>query len=131
LTAALKLAPAATAGDLQPPTGPNLITYLIGLEQTLAIVCASQATDATSFLYQERAILDNLLHLAVAEPGNAPARLLMLSAFDREAQRRSDIVRDYRAQLERLAREHPLPEPIKAKADAAVAAILAQLPSLH
>jgi hypothetical protein len=55
----------------------------------------------------------------------------MLSAFDREAQRRPDIVRDYRAQLERLAREHPLPEPIKAKADAAVAAILAQLPSLH
>jgi tetratricopeptide (TPR) repeat protein len=72
LTAALKLAPAATAGDLQPPTGPNLITYLIGLEQTLAIVCASQATDATSFLYQERAILDNLLHLAGQRAGAAP-----------------------------------------------------------
>jgi hypothetical protein len=90
-------------------------------------VCASQAADATSFLYQERAILDNLLHLAVAEPGNAPARLLMLSAFDRESQRRPDIVRDYRAQLERLAREHPLPAPMGARADAAVGAILARL----
>jgi tetratricopeptide (TPR) repeat protein len=126
-----KLAPAALAGDLRPPRGPSLVSYVIGLEQTLAIVCASEAADPSAFLYQERAILDNLLQLAVAEPANAPARLLMLSAFEREARRRPDVVRDYRTRLERLAREHPLPEPINTKTDAAVAAISARLPSLH
>jgi hypothetical protein len=53
---------------------------------------------------------------------------LMLSAFEREAQRRPDLVADYRAPLERLAREDPLPRPIDALAQKAVATIIGHLP---
>jgi hypothetical protein len=51
-----------------------------------------------------------------------------LTAFDREVRRRPDIVRDYRARLERLQREHPLREPINVMAEEAVVTILQRLP---
>jgi len=124
LTTGLKLSPANAGGELQPPVGPQLPEYFIGLEKTLTIACASEAPDSKSFLYQERAILDSLLHLCVAEPRNAPARLLLLSAFNWESKRRPDIVQEYRTHLERLTRECPLAEPINAMAEKALATIV-------
>jgi hypothetical protein len=51
------------------------------------------------------------------------ARLLLLSALLREAQRRPDIVQEFRTRIEALAREQALPGPINALAERATAAI--------
>jgi hypothetical protein len=52
------------------------------------------------------------------------ARLLLLSAPLREARRRPDIVQEFRARIEALARERALSGPINALAERVTAAIL-------
>lgn len=126
LTAALNLPRARPDGDLAPPAAAQLPTYLIALEQSLAIACAPLVGDKP-FLSQERALFDNLLQLAVAAPANKAARLLLLAACEREARRRPDIVSEYRERLERLQREYPLQGPVQAIAVHSVESIVARL----
>jgi hypothetical protein len=52
------------------------------------------------------------------------ARLLLLSALLREAQRRPDIVQEFHARFEALARERALTAPINELAERVTTAIL-------
>jgi hypothetical protein len=111
---------------LAPPAPALLPSYISGLEQALAVSCSALAPDTGPFLYAERSILDFLLDLCLRASKNVPARLLLLSTVERESRARPDIAREYRARLERLQREHPIPEPAQALASAALSRIYAE-----
>jgi hypothetical protein len=96
---------------LAPPSGELLGSYASGLEQALAVHCASQVPLNRRFLYGERSILDFLLDLSLRAPANALARLLFLATIERESRLRAAVATEYRSRVDRLQREHPLLPP--------------------
>jgi hypothetical protein len=120
----VSLAPAVES--LYPPTVAMLGRYVSGLEQALAVYCASRTPDTKEYLYAERSILDVLLDLCLRETDNGSMRMLLLSTVEREAPMKPEIVQEYRERLERLQREHPLHQPAQGLTDAALARIYAK-----
>jgi Flp pilus assembly protein TadD len=111
LRAHVDVASASPPAWLAPPSGVQIGAYASGLEQALAVSCASEVPLNRRFLYGERSILDFLLDLSLRAPANAPARLLFLATIARESRLRSAIAKEYRSRVDRLQREHPLPPP--------------------
>ena len=103
-----------------PPTGDWLPIYLISLEQSLAISCSLLAPENDDFLYAERSIVDQLLHLCVDNPHNVPTRSLLLYVLEKEAKRRANIVGEYRKRVEQLHRDYPIAASAQALASAAI-----------
>lgn len=111
LQAHADVAPSPAPAWLAPPSGVHLGAYASALEQALAVHCASEVPLNRRFLYGERSILDFLLDLSLRSPTNAPARLLFLATVARQSRLRAAIANEYRARVDRLQREHPLPAP--------------------
>jgi tetratricopeptide (TPR) repeat protein len=120
LAACAGLARGPVSEWLFPPEAAHLPLYLLALEQALAVSCAALAPDTRPFLFAERSILDNMIHLAVEEPYNVACRFLLLTTLDKEARARPDVAAEFRSRVERLQREHPLPEPAQGIATAAI-----------
>ncbi len=60
-------------------------------------------------LYQERAIFDHLLDVALRSPKLPRPRMLLVNALENQARRRKDIVAEYLGKLALLQEKHPLP----------------------
>jgi hypothetical protein len=103
-----------------------LPTYVDCLEQSLAIFCALQASDAPPVPSAEQSLIDRLLDLCLRETDNVTMRLLLLSTMEREARIQPDIAGKYRERLERLQREYPLRPPALGLAEAALTRIYAE-----
>jgi tetratricopeptide (TPR) repeat protein len=94
--------------DLLAPQPERLAQYFVALEQALAVAAANIEDSASSYLYEERSIFDNLLSLALDTPACIRTRCLLLNTLEKEARRRPDIAREYREKIQRLQKEHPL-----------------------
>jgi tetratricopeptide (TPR) repeat protein len=93
---------------LVPSSSTRLPAYCHGLEQALAVQCASQVPLNRPFLSGERNILDQLLDLTLREPTFVLARLLFLATLERESKLKAAIAAEYKEKAERLAREWKL-----------------------
>lgn len=91
------------------PSGPNFISYLVRLEQLLAVRCSALENVSANFLSGERDILDGNLHLCLAHPKCVSLRILLLQTCLSMKRIRPDIAQEYLGKLEMLQREHPLP----------------------
>ena len=106
----------------------HLPRYLAATEQALAVSTAAMESSSSNLLYAERAIIDNLLLLALATPSSVRTRCRLLNTLEKEARRRPDVVREYREKLRRLQIEHPLPSGATANIiDAALATLETKL----
>ncbi|WP_158754172.1 hypothetical protein [Dyella sp. S184] len=93
---------------LESPDVAWLAHFTVAMEQSLAVSCSLLDDVPENFLYAERSIFNNLLHLSLQMPANARMRLLLLSAIDRESTRKPDVAAEYGERLARLQREFPL-----------------------
>ena len=93
-----------------PPAPPHLSSYMLRLEQLLAIRCATDA----SALQGVREILEGSLHLCLDIPKSVHLRALLADVVARMANLRPDIIPEFRERLELLQQEHPLDEPAQA-----------------
>lgn len=112
-----------TSEWLFPPSNKWLPTYLVGLEQALAVSCTKLVPDDKPFLSAERSIIENHLNLSVEEPNNLCCRFLLLSTLEKEASRKPGIAGEFKERIERLQREKPLAEPAESLANAAIGRI--------
>ncbi len=89
--------------------GPTTFgSYLLRLEQLLAVRCASMDGVTPQFLNGEHEILQGDLDLCLAEPKNVPARLLLLSTFGAMEKIRPQVAQEFAPKLEQLKQEFPL-----------------------
>ncbi len=93
------------------PTDADLASYLVRLEQLLAVRCSSMEGTAPNFLSGGRDILDGDLQLCLNQPKNATVRILLLQTCLSMKSSHPGIVSEYIDKLERLQAEHPLSEP--------------------
>lgn len=96
------------------PSGPDFISYLVRLEQLLAVRCSALENVPVNFLSGERDILDGSLHLCLAHPKCVSLRILLLQTCLSMKRIRPDIAQEYLGKLEMLQREHPLRDHEKA-----------------
>lgn len=99
------------------PSGTDFISYLVRLEQLLAVRCSALENAPANFLSGERDILDGNLHLCLAHPKSISLRILLLQTCLSMKRIRPDIAQEYLGKLEMLQREHPLPEHEEAVAE--------------
>ncbi len=97
-----------TPSGIESPGVEWLGHFIVAMEQSLAVSCSLLDGVPENFLYAERSIFNNLLHLSLQMPANARMRLLLLSAIHRESLRRPDVAAEYNERLTRLQREYPL-----------------------
>jgi hypothetical protein len=84
-------------------------SYLLRLEQLLAVRCANMDGVVPQFLNGETEILQGELDLCVAEPQNVPARLLLRATLGALAKVKPQAVEEFAGSFEKLTTEHPLP----------------------
>lgn len=121
--ASIRSTPRRSPAHYGVPSGPNFISYLVRLEQLLAVRCSALENVSANFLSGERDILDGSLHLCLAYPKSASLRILLLQTCLSMKRLRPDIAQEYLGKLEMLQREHPLPEREKAVAEAFLTSI--------
>jgi Flp pilus assembly protein TadD len=95
----------------QVPTAAHFGSYLLRLEQLLAVRCSGMDGVPPVFLSGEREIVDGNLQLCLDFPTNVGTRILLaqtLSAFRRT---RPAILAEYRDRIQLLQSEKPLAEP--------------------
>lgn len=102
----------ATAATELPPE-EQITPYLVGLEQLLAVRTSALAPGEDAARV-ERAILDARLRLCLALPASLPARLLLAHTVLALRKLRPALIPEFRARLDLLQTEHPLPEPAHA-----------------
>jgi tetratricopeptide (TPR) repeat protein len=95
----------------QVPTGVNFPTYLLRLEQLLAVRCAGMEGVGPSFLSGERQIIDGNLQLCVACPDNIGTRLLFAKTLLAMKRVRPDLIEEFKEKIILLQRKKPLPGP--------------------
>jgi hypothetical protein len=95
----------------QIPLGPWFGSYLLRLEQLLAVRCSSMDGVPPGFLSGERDIVDGNLQLCLEYPQNVGVRILLVQTLLAQKRARPVVVADYREKVARLQREKPLPEP--------------------
>jgi Flp pilus assembly protein TadD len=102
------LGPATPSPAYEVP-GPEVFgSYLLRLEQLLAVRCASMEGVAAQFLNGEHEILQGDLDLCLAEPENVPARLLLENTVQGMRKIRPEAAEQFNAKLAKLRAEHPL-----------------------
>lgn len=121
--ASLAKAPHPSPSLYDVPSGPHFISYLVRLEQLLAVRCSALEQVPAHFLSGERDILDGNLHLCLAYPTSTSLRILLLQTCLSMARVRPDLTQEYLDKLDRLHREHPLPGQAKAVAEAFLTAL--------
>jgi hypothetical protein len=110
LTVLLALKREEAQAGLATPPAESLPAYLTGIEQALAVGLAARMQTSESFLYQERAIFDHLLDVALQGGELLRPRMLLVNALESEARRRPDIAREYLGKLAMLQQRHALTE---------------------
>lgn len=106
----------ATAYQPQPSS-----SYLLRLEQLLAVRTAGMKPEQPT-LSGEREIIDGNLQLCLEEPGSVSIRILFAQTLRGLKKVRPDIIPEFRARVNLLQKEKPLPEP----AQSVVTRILAE-----
>ncbi len=113
------------------PSGPDFISYLVRLEQLLAVRCSALENIQANFLSGERDILDGNLHLCLAHPKSVSLRILLFQTCLSMKRIRPDIVQEYLVKLETFQREYPLPEQEKALVEEFLTSIRTQEEKEH
>jgi hypothetical protein len=90
--------------DYLPPAPPHLASYLLRLEQLLAIRCAT----SPSALHGVREIVEGCLHLCLDFPKSVVLRALLADVIARMRNIRPDVVAQFQERLDLLEQEHPL-----------------------
>ena len=99
----------ATASPAYEVPGPAMFaSYLLRLEQLLAVRCAAMDGVAPHFLNGEHEIVQGEFDLCLAEPGNVPARLLLLGTLEGLVKVKPEVAREFDGMLASLQRDHPL-----------------------
>jgi Flp pilus assembly protein TadD len=99
----------ATASPAYEVPGPQVFgSYLLRLEQLLAVRCASMEGTSPQFLNGEAEILQGDLNLCLAEPENVPARLLLENTVQAMRRVRPEAAAQFEEKLATLRAEHPL-----------------------
>lgn len=111
---------AAFPSFYQVPMGIGFVSYLVRLEQLLAVRCSGLDEESAGFFSGERDILDGNLQLCLDQPTNPTVRILLLHTALSLKAIRPGIVAEYAGKLRLLQREHPLSGP----AGAAVARLM-------
>jgi hypothetical protein len=104
------LGPAEESPAYKVPGPRTFASYLLRLEQMLAVRCASMEGVPPNFLNGEHEILMGELDLCLAEPANVPARLLLQGTFAAMEKLKPEVTRDFAGKLEQLKRDHPMPD---------------------
>ena len=100
---------AAPPAEYQVPTGRDFGLYLLRLEQLLAVRCNTMIDGAPGFFGGEREVLDGALHLCLTQPENIPARLIFAQLLRQLVPGRPQVVAEYRAKVQLLQKDKPLP----------------------
>lgn len=103
------LGPEAESSAYLVPGPATFGSYLLRLEQLLAVRCASMEGVTAEFLTGAHEILQGDLDLCLAEPTNVPARLLLLSSFGAMTKIKPDAAEQFAPKLEQLRKEFPIP----------------------
>jgi tetratricopeptide (TPR) repeat protein len=105
----LKVLGPATESPAYVVPGPATFgSYLLRLEQLLAVRCATMEGVTTQFLNGEHEILQGELDLCLAEPANMPARLLLLSTLGAMGKIKPEVAQEFAPKVEQLKREFPI-----------------------
>jgi tetratricopeptide (TPR) repeat protein len=80
-------------------------SYLVRLEQLLAVRCASMENASPQFLNGEHEILQGQLDLCLAEPANVPARLLLENTFEAMEKIRPKVASEFAEKIDALKKE--------------------------
>jgi hypothetical protein len=98
----------------QVPGPTQFQSFLLRLEQLLAVRCGSMAKPNAKFLNGERNIMDANIQLCVACPDNVTTRLLLAKTVDSMKKARPDVVPEFSKTIQLLQKEKALPEPAQA-----------------
>jgi hypothetical protein len=90
--------------DYLPPAPPHLGTYLLRLEQLLAMRCAT----SPAALHGVREIIEGCLHLCLDFPKSVMLRALLADVAARMRNIRPDVLAQFRERIRLLQQEHPL-----------------------
>jgi tetratricopeptide (TPR) repeat protein len=101
---ALGSVPVPSAYVVPEPFG----TYLLRLEQLLAVRCAGMDGVAPQFLQGEREILEGELALCEAAPRNVPARVLLVETMGALARIRPEVVQSFQESFIQLQKNYPV-----------------------
>jgi tetratricopeptide (TPR) repeat protein len=103
------LGPASESPAYVVPGPATFGSYLLRLEQLLAVRCASMDGVTPQFLNGEHEILQGDLALCLAEPANLPARLLLLSTLAALGKINPPVAQEFAPKVDQLKREFPIP----------------------
>ena len=95
----------------QIPVAPWFGSYLLRLEQLLAVRCSSMDGVPSGFLSGEREIVDGNLQLCLEYPQNVGVRILFVQTLLAMKRARPAMLAEYREKVARLQKEKPLSEP--------------------
>lgn len=98
-----------TPAAYQLPDAGSLSSYLVRLEQLMAVRCATMDGVPASFLNGEREILEAELTLCLEQPNNVPVRLLLVETLGAMQRVRPEAVAEFRPRFDRLVVDQPLP----------------------
>src|SRR4030095_12130053 len=93
------------------PTAPHFASYLLRLEQLLAVRCSGMDGVAPGFLSGEREIVDGNLQLCLDFPQHVGVRILLAHTLLAMKRTRPDIPSEYKEKIALLQKEHLLTEP--------------------
>lgn len=108
------IAPVMSPALYQVPTAPWFASYLLRLEQLLAVRCAGMERVPAAFLSGEREIIDGNIQQCLAFPKNVCVRLLLAQTIHAMKRPRPDILPEFTDRIALLQKEQPLPEPANA-----------------
>ncbi len=91
------------------PGGAPGSSYLLRLEQQLAVICEGFEAIHGGRLTGEHEIVEGAIDLCLQEPDSATARMLLAQTLRQMKKVRPGIVAQYQARAELLQREHPIP----------------------
>lgn len=94
------------------PPAVHFISYLVRLEQLLAVRCAGMEPTNENFLNGERAIIAGNLELCVNCPDNVVTRLLLAQTLAAMSKVRLDVVQEFRERLALLERQNPMSDEV-------------------
>lgn len=92
------------------PANSGLGTYLLRLEQLLAVRCAGSEDEAMNSLSGLREIVRGELDLALSTPHSLPARLILHETLLRLRDIKPHIAAEFRHPAELLQQRYPLPD---------------------
>jgi tetratricopeptide (TPR) repeat protein len=103
------------------PGGPDVLDYLLRLEQQLAVGCMNLERVDGGGLWGEREILDGTLQLCLRQPANPTVRMVLAQTLHEMRKARPEIVPEYRAKLDCFCQQHAMEGDVGALVESAIA----------